>query len=492
MSAKTLGRAALRTRRRASVHDVCHSSLLMTTSSSSSAARPTITSVTASCSQSDTIIPNPSSSLSSSREFSTSSSLSASKQAIREQRIAKTLLPHFPKTHNQPLDTLLHSLHRDQFLIDHLPDHYRRLVVRTKRHHVLAQQAAQQAFAKGTNPSTATLTITLNGQTLPLRPLSHRTLHGSKTLTQVLNLLKSPVEYDLLPGLVQGYGFSKIDISPGQWRNLIRQCGLAGRPGVAIKIAHDGIIHRKNGFSYTQSSLREMVRAQFVRFLLPEKADSEKSVQRARGVITLARRWKEQFDEVKRKKRMEERAPEWLSIDPVVRGSLLFLQAGKVVRWDEGKEGDLERGVVADVKSLLVSWDQAVQEVEFINKQLDEASAATDKSARPAYAIAREAVRDWEPVLQGLQWTQTVMHKTGIKDLLIEKWLPAASTLVSSAINKWKPIALSGGNGQRVGMQIYEGAYADLEGWYEKDLEGKPEGVVKDRIVLVEKEEDDE
>ncbi|KAK6523812.1 hypothetical protein TWF281_001780 [Arthrobotrys megalospora] len=481
MSAKTFGRA-LRTRR-ASVHDVCHSSLLSTTAS---IARPTLCSCQTSSSLDNTNIPS-----TSSREFSTTSSLSASKQAIREQRIAKTPLPHFPKTYNQPLDTLLHAVHRDQFLIDHLPDHYRRLVVRTKRHNVLAQQAAQQAFARGTNPSTATLTITLNGQTLPLRPLSQRTLHGAKTLTKVLNLLKSPTEYDLLPGLIQGLGFSKIDIDAGQWKNLIRQCGLAGRPGVAIKIAHDGIVHRKNGFSYTQASLREMVRAQFVRFLLPEKQHAEKSVQRARGVVSLARRWKEMFDDVKKKKRMEERAPEWLSVDPVVRGSLLFLQAGKVIRWDEGKETDLERGVVRDVKALMECWGRAAEEVELINKELEDAKE-TGKDRRPAYAIAREAVRDWEPVLQGLQWTQSVMHKSGIKDMEVEKWLPAASTLVSGAINKWKPVAMGRGKGERVGMQVYEGAYTDLQGWYEKDLEGKPEGVVKDRIVLVEKEDDEE
>ncbi|RVD88029.1 uncharacterized protein DFL_002228 [Arthrobotrys flagrans] len=477
MSAKTFGRA-LRTRR-ASVHDVCHSSLLSIT-------RPAVPST----SQSSDI--NPSSS--SSREFSTSSSLSASKQAIREQRIAKTPLPYFPKTHNQPLDSLLHSIHRDQFLIDHLPDHYQRLVVRTKRHHVLAQQASQQAFARGTNPSNATLTITLNGQTLPLRPLKHRTLHGSKTLTRVLNLINSPSEYDLLPGLMQGYGSSKIEIDPGKWRNLIRQCGLAGRPGVAIKIAHDGIVHRKNGFSYTQGSLREMVRAQFVRFLIPEKFHAEKSVKRARGVVGLARRWKEQFDEVRRKKRMEERAPGWLAVDPVVRGSLLFLQAGKVVRWDEGKETDLERGVMSDLKSLVECWDLAVEEIDLIDKELagaPEASPTKDEDARPAYSIAREAIRDWEPVLQGLQWTQSVMHKSGLKDTDVEKWLPAASTLVSGAINRWRPVAVSRGNGERIGMQIYEGAYADLDGWYEKDLEGKDEGVVKDRIVLVEEEEEE-
>ncbi|KAK6498722.1 hypothetical protein TWF481_011297 [Arthrobotrys musiformis] len=442
--------------RRASVHDVCHSGLLSIS----------------------TITHTP-------REFSTSSSKQASKQAIREQRIAKTPLPHFPKTHNQPLDSLLHSLHRDQFLIDHLPDHYRRLVVRTKRHNVLAQQAAQQAFARGTNPSTATLTITLNGQTLPLRPLTHRTLHGSKSLTKVLSLLSSPAEYDLLPGLIQAYGFSKIDLSPGHWRNLIRQCGLAGRPGVAIKIAHDGIIHRKNGFSYTQASLREMIRAQFVRFLIPQKPHAEKSVQRARGVLTMAKRWKEQFDEVKRKKRLDDRAPEWLSIDPVVRGSILFLQSGKVIRWDEGKESDLERGVISDLKSLIESWHLAGPEIDAINKDLESPTAE-----RPAYAIAREAVRDWEPVLQGLQWTQSVMHKSNIKDLELEKWLPVASTLLSGAVNKWKPIAASGGKGDRIGMQVYEGAYTDLNGWYEKDLEGKDEAVVKDRIVLVEKEDE--
>ncbi|KAK6339364.1 hypothetical protein TWF718_008784 [Orbilia javanica] len=482
MSANTFGRA-LRTRR-ASVHDVCHSSLLLSSTTS-------ITRI----SDANTVSSQSSSSSPSSREFSTSSALSASKQAIREQRIAKTPLPYFPKTHNQPLDALLHSVHRDQFLIDHLPDHYQRLVVRTKRHHVLAQQAAQQAFARGTNPSNATLTITLNGQTLPLRPLKNRTLHGSKTLTDVLNLISSPSEYDVLPGLVQGFGSSKIDIDPGQWRNLIRQCGLAGRPGVAIKIAHDGIVHRKNGFSYTQASLREMVRAQFVRFLIPEKSHSEKSVQRARGVATMARRWKEQFDEIKRKKRMDERAPEWLAVDPVVRGSLLFLQAGKVVRWDEGKEPDLERGVMSDLKSLMECWDLAIEEVELINTEITEAGAvlsSNDANARPPYAIAREAVRDWEPVLQGLQWTQSVMHKTGLKDAVVEKWLPVASTLVSGAINKWKPVAASRGKGGRIGMQVYEGAYEDLNGWYEKDLEGKDESVVKDRIVLVEKVDEEE
>ncbi|KAK6514009.1 hypothetical protein TWF506_008438 [Arthrobotrys conoides] len=479
MSVNTLGRA-LRTRR-ASVHDVCHSSLLSTTSIT----RP----ILCSC---DINTTSPSSS-SSSREFSTSSSLSASKQAIREQRIAKTPLPYFPKTHNQPLDALMHSVHRDQFLIDHLPDHYQRLVVRTKRHHVLAQQAGQQAFARGANPSNAILTITLNGQTLPLRPLTNRALHGSKTLTRALNLINSPSEYDLLPGLVQGFGSSKIHIDPGQWRNLIRQCGLAGRPGVAIRIAHDGIVYRKNGFSYTKSSLREMVRAQFVRFLIPEKSHAEKSVRRARGAVSLARRWKEQFDEVKRKKRIEERAPEWLAVDPVVRGSLLFLQAGKVVRWDEGKETNLERGVVTDITSLMECWNLASAEIESINKDLQEAPEKTkDTNGKAAYAIAREAIRDWEPVLQGLQWAQTVMHKTGLKDVTIEKWLPMASTLVSGAINQWRPVAVSRGNGTRIGMQIYEGAYADLDGWYEKDLEGKDESVVKDKIVLVEKEEDDE
>ncbi|KAF3315189.1 hypothetical protein TWF173_004079 [Orbilia oligospora] len=479
MSAKTFGRA-LRTRR-ASVHDVCHSSLLSTTSIT----RPTL----CSCDINTT-----SSSSSSTREFSTSSSLSASKQAIREQRIAKTPLPFFPKTYNQPLDALMHSVHRDQFLIDHLPDHYQRLVVRTKRHHVLAQQAGQQAFARGTNPSNATLTITLNGQTLPLRPLKHRTLHGSKTLTRALNLINSPSEYDLLPGLVQGFGSSKIHIDPGQWKNLIRQCGLAGRPGVAIKIAHDGIVFRKNGFSYTQGSLREMVRAQFVRFLIPEKSHAEKSVRRARGVVSLAGRWKEQYDDVRRKKRTEERAPEWLAVDPVVRGSLLFLQAGKVVRWDEGKETNLEKGgVVADIKSLMECWDLAAAEIELINKELQEAPETTkNMEDRAAYAIAREAIRDWEPVLQGLQWAQSVMHKTGLKDVTIGTWLPAASTLVSGAINQWRPIAVSHGKGKRIGMEIYEGAYADLDGWYEKDLEGKDENVVKDRIVLVEKSEDEE
>lgn len=263
---------------------------------------------------------------------------------------------------------------------------------------------------------------------------------------------------------------------------------------MAIKIAHDGIVHRKNGFSYTQGSLREMVRAQFVRFLIPEKFHAEKSVKRARGVVGLARRWKEQFDEVRRKKRMEERAPGWLAVDPVVRGSLLFLQAGKVVRWDEGKETDLERGVMSDLKSLVECWDLAVEEIDLIDKELagaPEASPTKDEDARPAYSIAREAIRDWEPVLQGLQWTQSVMHKSGLKDTDVEKWLPAASTLVSGAINRWRPVAVSRGNGERIGMQIYEGAYADLDGWYEKDLEGKDEGVVKDRIVLVEEEEEE-
>ncbi|KAF3927214.1 hypothetical protein ABW20_dc0105347 [Dactylellina cionopaga] len=382
--------------------------------------------------------------------------MSSSKQQIREHKIAKTPLPSFQKTFNAPLDTLLQTLHRDQFMIDHLPDHYRRLVVRTTRHKVLAEQASQQAFARGTNPSTATLTVTIDSQTLALRPISRRTLHGAKTLTEALNLISSPTEYDILPELVQAFAFSKIEISPKHWRKLIRACGLAGRPGVAIKIAHEGIVHRRNGFNYTRASLREMIRAQFVRFLLPDAKDATKAVQRARGVVGLARRWKEQFDTLKARRRLEERAPEWLRIDPVVRGSLVFLQAGKV-------------------------------ELEAVPQRMAEKKSGDQ--VEPAYAIARDAIRDWEPVLQGLQWTQTVLQNSNVKDAEIEQWLPAASKLLTQAVENWKPIATSKGKNERVGMQIYEGAYEDLNDWYITDVNKKPVDVVKDKIVL--REEDD-
>ncbi|KAF3912876.1 hypothetical protein AA313_de0205777 [Arthrobotrys entomopaga] len=467
MSVKTFGRAFRN--RRPSVHDICHP----TTSSTS---RPP--SLPCFCLTVDT-------NNTPSRQFSTTSPLPASKQQIRDQKIAKTPLPAFPKTSNAPLDTLLQTLHRDQFLIDHLPDHYRRLVLRTKRHHVLAAQAAQQAFALGVNPSTATLSITLDNQTLPLRPIKHRTYHGSKSLITALNLMNSPEEYDILPPLVSAMAFSRIQVTPEQWKKLIRKCGLVGRPGVAIKIANEGIIHRKNGFVYTLSSLREMVRAQFVRFLLPDVKDAEKSVRRARTVVGLARRWKEQFDALREKKRDSDRAPEWLSVDPVVLGSILFLQTGKVVRWNGGKDEVTEGGggelmSVRDVKALMECWDMATEEIDGISKDLN----GSEQQDRPNYAIARDAVRDWEPVSQALEWTQTVLYKSGVKDAEVERWLPSASRLVSEALRKWKAVAVTGGKGERIGMQIYEGAYEDLGDWYTKDLEGKSENVIKDKILL--------
>ncbi|EPS37729.1 hypothetical protein H072_8562 [Dactylellina haptotyla CBS 200.50] len=484
MSVKSFGRAFRS--RRPSVHDICHSSLASTTAIPRAPA--------CGCQlrlDTDNGSSISSSGVISSRQFSTSSQLSASKQQIREQKIAKTPLPDFPKTSNQPLDNLLHSLHRDQFLIDHLPDHYRRLIVRTKRHHVLADQAAQQAFARGTNPSTATLTITLDGQTLPLRPIKQRTLYGSKSLTAALNMMKSPAEYDVLPQLVQAMAFSKIRIEPGQWKKLIRMCGLIGRPGVAIRIANDGIVHRRNGFVYTLASLREMIRAQFVRFLLPDEKDAVKAVHRARGVVNLARRWKEQYDEVKEKKRVDDRAPAWLAVDPVVRGSVLFLQAGKVLRWNDGKdvaEEGKEMSTLSDVKALMGCWEAAQEEVKAIDTELDSyekrLSEAGKETVEPDYAVAREAVKDWEPVLQALEWTQTVLHKSEVKDVEVERWMPSASRLLSESIAKWKPIASKKGKGERIGMQIYEGAYEALDGWYTKDIDSKPADVVKDKISL--------
>ncbi|KAK6347137.1 hypothetical protein TWF696_007216 [Orbilia brochopaga] len=427
--------------------------------------------------------------ITSTRSFSSSPALAVgSKQQIRDRSIVKTPLPHFPTTNNAPLDTLLQSIHRDQFTIDHLPDHYRRLVTRTKRHRILADQAAQQAFAQGTNPQNTVLTVSIDDQTVPLRPLEKRIYHGAKTLTKALSLCRSPTDFDVLPALVSAMAYSNIHITPAQWNKLVFKCGAYGRPGVALRIAHDGIVHRRNEFVYTRASLREMIRAQFVRFLLPDAADAAKAVRRARSVINQARLWKAQFDDAHAKHRGETRAPEWLRVDPVVRGSLLFLQAGKTVRWAEGKEegedAATKGSTLQDVRALQACWEAARAEIVQTNEEIEAAPAATNsKSKRPAYAIAREAVRDWEPVLQALEWAATVLSRSGVKDVDVDRWLPIASGLLSNAVQRWKPVA-AGKGGERVGMRLYEGAFEDLDGWYVKDLEGKPENVLKDKIEV--------
>ncbi|KAJ6256678.1 hypothetical protein Dda_8543 [Drechslerella dactyloides] len=451
------------------------------------------------------------------RCFSSSPALAVgSKQQIRDRAIVKSQpsplryhsnntltayirntapLPYFPPTNNTPLDTLLQTVHRDQFTIDHLPDQYRRLVTRTKRHHVLADQAAQQAFAQGTNPQNTTLTVLIDDQNVPLRPLEKRVYHGAKTLTKALSLLRSPAEFDVLPTLVAAMAYSEIHVTSAQWMKLIFTCGAAGRPGIALKIAHDGIVHRRNEFTYTRPSLREMIRAQFVRFLLPDVGGGEKAVRRARSVVNQARAWKAQFDDAHLRRRDDTRAPDWLRVDPVVRGSLLFLQAGKTVRWHDGKEDvtasdDADASAaktgstLSDIRALQACWEAARAEIVTTNEEIENATATTtNKDKRPAYAVAREAVRDWEPVLQALEWSATVLSRSGVKDAEIDRWLPLASGLLSNALQRWKPVA-SGKGGERVGMQLYEGAFEDLDGWYTKDLEGKAEAVLRDRIEV--------
>ncbi|KAF3935323.1 hypothetical protein ABW19_dt0207486 [Dactylella cylindrospora] len=426
------------------------------------------------------------------RTFSTSSPLSkGSKQARRERQLAKTPLPFFPRTGNQPLDTLLQSIHRDQFTIDHLPEHYHRLVTRTTRHHVLAEQAAQQAFARGiTNPSNATLTVTIDNQSIPLKPIASRTLHGSKDLTTILNTIQSPAEYDVLPQLVQGMAYSGIEISPGQWRKLVRSCGLAGRPGVAIKIAHEGVLHRKNGFSYTLGTIREMMRAQFVRFLLPEKKYATEAVRRAKAAAASAKGLKDWYDNDQIRQRKTGRAPEWLHVDPVVRGTILFLEAGKSVRWSEGT--DESGGVVKAVKDLMTCWESAREEILSTTERIELAirnQGGKDKSAEKDYVIARDALQDWEPVLQGLKWTQQVLDNVAPRNGEIDRWLPQASTTLRNATEKWRPVAESKGSG-KVGMGIYEAGYEKLDAWLERNR-GKEVGklVEEDKIHLVEKEE---
>ncbi|KAF3926696.1 hypothetical protein ABW21_db0203629 [Orbilia brochopaga] len=444
----------------------------------------------ASCLLHDGITSTAVDSIAATRSFSSSPALAVgSKQQNRDRAIVKTPLPYFPATNNAPLDTLLQTVHRDQFTIDHLPDHYRRLITRTKRHHVLAEQAAQQAFAQGTNPQNTTLTVTIDEQTVPLRPLEKRIYHGAKTLTKALSLLKSPADFDVLPTLVSAMAYSDIHITSAQWMKLVFTCGAFGRPGVALRIAHDGIVHRRNEFTYTRASLREMIRAQFVRFLLPNTADADKAVRRARSVVNQAREWKVQFDDAHLRKRDEARAPEWLRLDPVVRGSLLFLQAGKAIRWHEGKEEygnevDRKGTTLQDLRSLQAAWNIARAEIVQTNEEIEAAPATTKNSnKRPAYAIAREAVRDWEPVLQALEWSATILSKSGVKDAEIDRWLPMASGLLGNALQRWKPVAVGKG-GERVGMRLYEGAFEDLDGWYVKDLEGKPEDVLRDRIEV--------
>ncbi|MCJ1310431.1 hypothetical protein MMC25_004095 [Agyrium rufum] len=134
-------------------------------------------------------------------------------------------IPTFPSTSSQELNTLLTTLRKNVFFPSTLTSGQRGLLYRkTQHHHLLGDDPI--VVQRGNPPEPFTL--------LPLNQLYDEP-NTKVSFWKILSLMKEPVDWQIWPGLLEGWIGSHRKIPQSWYERLIRQAGEAGQGGIILE-----------------------------------------------------------------------------------------------------------------------------------------------------------------------------------------------------------------------------------------------------------------
>jgi len=350
-----------------------------------------------------------------------------------------------------------------------MPEKFKRIVLRSSKHHLLEDQKNDD------DEEAIPHSIEIDGQTIDLKPIQQKKTRSGADLSKAMDLMKTHSDYEIIIQLVEAMSYSKMEITEDQWARCIRKLGLAGRPGLAKSIGWYSQDCR-NSFPMTFRTVRELFRSNLPRHLMPGNSyvhmgyerldnlrkliDTKWSLKKDHGVIGV-----ELFITANTKKRFGA-VDKGHNTKKYTQKFMQALERHKVAAdLDFDKKGESYRKLTHRLGTY--KWYDA--RILKLRKYAVRNNSPTRMSE--SSALAREAINDFDPLLQGLRISRDLLtnpqnpdESEAAQKMLSTLNLDNKIEELDQCITRWRSHLKK--NTILAGMEVYEQAAEKLRAKY--------------------------
>ncbi|KAB5558488.1 hypothetical protein GE09DRAFT_1286699 [Coniochaeta sp. 2T2.1] len=330
-------------------------------------------------------------------------------RAFSQSRALASSVIHFPKTSSTELDDLLETVRYKVILPSYLPEDQR------KRMYNRRYKTQLEA-----DP----ITMEIDGEKLRFyfTDKVRAVPSTKKSLYDILNLMKTPDDFAILPRLLEGLCVQAgRKLKSEQYCKIIRRAGMQGCIHTILTCARE--VKRTNFKLDTfDKANTTMINIQLEAIMSDfDEAETAKALQRTERVLDMLEE-KDHQPTVKKGETLHRTFPLWK--DPLILGHRLHMAAVVAVKHNRG--ADVEGKVAKYAKEIVALWPEGKGAVELYSEQDFAADETLARMRHPTDVFFTVA-----PILHGFQLAAEVVDEQLAEQLrtraaTLEKELSAA------------------------------------------------------------------